>query len=582
MTVYDRPVRPLPGGLRPRRHLPALAGQDDHRVRRPPVLHDHDEPPSAAHQRVVRGARDGAGQERRRGQPRLLPRARHERPRRQRLVHRQPGGRVAPASLAHLPRRHHLRGDPGARCHAVQVEGRSGHRDRRDQGVQPARRGGLLLPPQADGLEDRRRAGRGSGPTATTSGTEAPPLPAERARRLPAPPARVGGRAPAGPALAPHPRPLADPRLRGDAAADAGRPCRAALRAIPRRLPDGGRLCRARALPRWSACGRASATTGGPSTCTGPPPPSWPSTAAWCRERRRAARACPASGLHRAGGAVVRLRRGRGHGRHQRGAGARPMRRRRAAVGRAPAMELGTGSSPPAPRGSSTRRCSTSARRCARRTTRLRAVPPAPAVRLATRGATGPPRLDPWRRRPTARPQSTFAGSDRQGRGRLLDALATRAGARRRDWRGACGWPDDPARAERVAAALVDEGSPAGPRAVLPSRSLRWAARRVEGVSPVEASRRRQDAVEEARRCGAFDDVGPLDVEEVAGAVDDLHLRSLGQEVEGRADGREQHAVVVAAVEVERRLGRGEQRRGLLLGQLGHLQRRGRRGPGSS
>ncbi len=49
--------------------------------------------------------------------------------------------------------------DAGARGHAVEVEGRPGHRDRRDQGVQPARRGGLLLPAKADGLEDGRRAG---------------------------------------------------------------------------------------------------------------------------------------------------------------------------------------------------------------------------------------------------------------------------------------------------------------------------------------------------------------------------------------------------------------------------------------
>ena len=64
---------------------------------------------------------------------------------------------------------------------------------------------------------------------------------------------------------------------------------------------------------------------------------------------------------------------------------------------------------------------------------------------------------DPWRLSPTARPQSTFAGSDRQGRGRLLDAL------RHGDVRGsglasACGWPEDRARAERVAAAVVSEG----------------------------------------------------------------------------------------------------------------------------
>jgi A/G-specific adenine glycosylase len=70
------------------------------------------------------------------------------------------------------------------------------------------------------------------------------------------------------------------------------------------------------------------------------------------------------------------------------------------------------------------------------------------------RGAAG---ADPWRSSPTARPQSTFEGSDRQGRGRLLHAL--RAGAVRHDAVAtACGWPEDPDRAERVAAAVVAEG----------------------------------------------------------------------------------------------------------------------------
>jgi A/G-specific adenine glycosylase len=64
---------------------------------------------------------------------------------------------------------------------------------------------------------------------------------------------------------------------------------------------------------------------------------------------------------------------------------------------------------------------------------------------------------DPWRSCPTARSQSTFAGSDRQGRGRLLDALR-RGGVARSGLAGACGWPGDPTRAERVAAAVVAEG----------------------------------------------------------------------------------------------------------------------------
>jgi A/G-specific adenine glycosylase len=61
--------------------------------------------------------------------------------------------------------------------------------------------------------------------------------------------------------------------------------------------------------------------------------------------------------------------------------------------------------------------------------------------------------------------QSTFAGSDRQGRGRLVDAL--RAGpVAARHVAATMGWSDDPVRAERVAATLVADGlaveSPAG------------------------------------------------------------------------------------------------------------------------
>ncbi len=64
---------------------------------------------------------------------------------------------------------------------------------------------------------------------------------------------------------------------------------------------------------------------------------------------------------------------------------------------------------------------------------------------------------DPWRAGPTVRRQSAFAGSDRQGRGQLLTAL--RAGAVPRPaLAGACGWPGDRPRSERIAAALVEEG----------------------------------------------------------------------------------------------------------------------------
>ena len=90
----------------------------------------------------------------------------HERARRERRGHRQPRDRVAAARQADVPRRHDLRRDQGARREG-DLQGRPRHRHRRDQGHQPARRRGLLLPPQADGLEARARARRASSPTTT-------------------------------------------------------------------------------------------------------------------------------------------------------------------------------------------------------------------------------------------------------------------------------------------------------------------------------------------------------------------------------------------------------------------------------
>lgn len=54
-------------------------------------------------------------------------------------------------------------------------------------------------------------------------------------------------------------------------------------------------------------------------------------------------------------------------------------------------------------------------------------------------------------------PQSRFDGSDRQGRGRLVDALRRRP-VPDADLAVAMGWPDDAARARRVAATLVADG----------------------------------------------------------------------------------------------------------------------------
>jgi A/G-specific adenine glycosylase len=54
-------------------------------------------------------------------------------------------------------------------------------------------------------------------------------------------------------------------------------------------------------------------------------------------------------------------------------------------------------------------------------------------------------------------PQSAFAGSDRQGRGRLVAALR-RAPVPRADLAAVMGWPDDPERAARVALTLIADG----------------------------------------------------------------------------------------------------------------------------
>jgi A/G-specific adenine glycosylase len=53
--------------------------------------------------------------------------------------------------------------------------------------------------------------------------------------------------------------------------------------------------------------------------------------------------------------------------------------------------------------------------------------------------------------------QSTFAGSDRQGRGRLVDAMRL-APVNIDRIPEAAGWPDDPARAHRVADTLIADG----------------------------------------------------------------------------------------------------------------------------
>jgi A/G-specific adenine glycosylase len=56
-----------------------------------------------------------------------------------------------------------------------------------------------------------------------------------------------------------------------------------------------------------------------------------------------------------------------------------------------------------------------------------------------------------------SRRQARFAGSDREGRGRLVKAACEHPIPRAR-LAELAGWPDDPARADKVASALVREG----------------------------------------------------------------------------------------------------------------------------
>jgi A/G-specific adenine glycosylase len=92
------------------------------------------------------------------------------------------------------------------------------------------------------------------------------------------------------------------------------------------------------------------------------------------------------------------------------------------------------------------------ARCCKARDPRCGACPLAARCRWARAGRADPDPAATGRRR-----QGVFAGSDRQGRGRLVAALRL-APVAVPALPGAAGWPDDGHRAQRVAAALVEEG----------------------------------------------------------------------------------------------------------------------------
>lgn len=105
---------------------------------------------------------------------------------------------------------------------------------------------------------------------------------------------------------------------------------------------------------------------------------------------------------------------------------------------------------------------------CRPRTPDCERCPLARGCAWHARGCSDP---DPARRSAgVSGPQSRFEGSDRQGRGRLVDALR-RGPVRLDEVAEATGWPDDAARARRVAETLVADGLAvvAGDRLVLPT-----------------------------------------------------------------------------------------------------------------
>jgi A/G-specific adenine glycosylase len=92
---------------------------------------------------------------------------------------------------------------------------------------------------------------------------------------------------------------------------------------------------------------------------------------------------------------------------------------------------------------------------CMRRRPQCRACPVRTWCGWAAAGLVAPDPADGSAGVGAGQPQ--FEGSDRQGRGRLVEALC-RGPVAVADVAAAMGWPDDPARADRVALGLVTDG----------------------------------------------------------------------------------------------------------------------------
>lgn len=92
---------------------------------------------------------------------------------------------------------------------------------------------------------------------------------------------------------------------------------------------------------------------------------------------------------------------------------------------------------------------------CRRRRPDCRACPVRPWCTWATAGLAPPDPADGSAGVSTGQPR--FEGSDRQGRGRLVEALC-RGPVALADVAAVMGWPDDPARADRVVVGMLADG----------------------------------------------------------------------------------------------------------------------------
>ena len=231
--------------------------------------------------------------------------------------------------------------------------------------------------------------------------------------------------------------------MRGDGPADAGGAGRRAVAAVPRAVPDPGRVrrrARRRGRPRRGA---GSATTAAPSTCTAAPRPVVDRHGGRSPLTSTRSSPCPASA-----------------------------RTRPAPCSPSPSSATTASSTPtpPAswPAGRSPRCAPTEAQAAADaavpagrrlgvepgdarpRRHRVHAAGARAAARARSRRAcrVGAGRAGPSPIRPTAPPacrggQSRFEGSDRQGRGRLVEALR-RGPVAPPTLAAVMGWPDDP------------------------------------------------------------------------------------------------------------------------------------------